>query len=426
MNCPICCETYTKCIRKPITCNYCNYVSCLNCIKIYLLDSVHTPHCMNCRHEWSHTFLIHHFHHFMKTEYREKREMILFEKQKALIPSLLPIAERKKKMETYMFYISRTQKELYSLYETTTITEDWRKEKRELKKTIRSLLNDYRYLLREDIHVERNHFIMKCTIEDCRGFLSSRYKCGLCSSQICSDCYLIKNTDHTCNPDTIATITELKKNTKSCPTCYIPIYKTEGCDQMWCIQCHTAFSWKTGNIEKGIIHNPHYFDYIKDKGIIPRNPLDVQCGGLPDYHQVYNYIIDQSFTYDEIIYLRKKYEKISHIREFMLPNELPFPNQQITYTDLLLDYILHKISDKQCKSTIYVREQKRLRGLEERQIIDAYVTIGEEAFRKLLQYCITFEEFIHEVEQCKSYTQNELNALNIRYEHTGFIRGDIL
>ena len=54
----------------------------------------------------------------------------------------------------------------------------------------------------------------------------------------------------------------------------------------------------------------------------------------------------------------------------MLPNELPFPNQQITYTDLLLDYILHKISEKQCKSTIYVREQKRLRGLEERQIIN--------------------------------------------------------
>jgi len=402
----------------------------MNCIKIYLLDSFHTPHCMNCRHEWSHTFLSTHFHHFMKTEYRTKREFILFEQQKALIPSLLPMAERKKKIETYLFYITRTQNELHSLYEnsilTTTSIEDLRKERRELKRTIRSLFQDYRYVLREDISSERKLFIMRCTVEDCKGFLSSRYKCGLCASQICSDCHLVKNTEHTCHPDTIATINELKKNTKPCPSCHIPIYKTDGCDQMWCIQCHTAFSWKSGQIEKGIIHNPHYFDYIKDNGTIPRNPLDIPCGGLPEYHQVYEYIIHQSFSYDEIIYLRKQYEKLTHLREFTLPNELPLPNEQVSHTNLLLDYMLNKINEKQCKSTIYVREQKRLRGLEERQIIDAYVTIGEEAFRKLLQYHVSFEEFIHEIEHCKLYTQTELQKLTTRYEHTGFIQDNVL
>ena len=30
----------------------------------------------------------------------------------------------------------------------------------------------------------------------------------------------------------------------------------KNCDQMWCVQCHTAFSWKTGLKVNGVIHNP--------------------------------------------------------------------------------------------------------------------------------------------------------------------------
>jgi hypothetical protein len=366
----------------------------------------------------------------MKTEYRAKREQLLFEQQKSLIPALLPRAEREKKSEIYLQYITRTQRELTNWYDATIIdsvpVEDWKREKRELKRTIRALLQDRHYLLVEDLHTERKSFIMKCTVENCKGFLSTRYKCGLCETQICSECHGIKDQQHECNPDNIATVLEIKKNTKPCPSCHIPIFKSDGCDQMWCIQCHTAFSWKSGQIEKGIIHNPHYFDYLKEHGTMQRNPLDIPCGGLPNYRQVYEYMLHQPYTYDEVTYLRKKYERFSHLREYTLQHELPVPTEQVNYQDLLLDYILNRITEKQFKSTIYVREQKRNRGLEERQIIEAYVTIGEEAFRKLVQLYISIEEFINEIEQCKMYSQTELHKLNIQYEHTGFIRHDIL
>ena len=43
------------------------------------------------------------------------------------------------------------------------------------------------------------------------------------------------------------------------------------CDQMYCIQCNTAFSWKTNQIETGRIHNPHYYEQLRKKNvIIPR------------------------------------------------------------------------------------------------------------------------------------------------------------
>ncbi len=50
------------------------------------------------------------------------------------------------------------------------------------------------------------------------------------------------------------------------------------CDQMWCTSCNTAFSWKTLKIVNGTIHNPHYFEYMRQNGQRDRDPLDIQCG----------------------------------------------------------------------------------------------------------------------------------------------------
>ena len=51
----------------------------------------------------------------------------------------------------------------------------------------------------------------------------------------------------------------------------------KNCDQMWCTQCHTAFSWKTGKIET-TIHNPHFYEWQRQNGTVVRNPNDIECG----------------------------------------------------------------------------------------------------------------------------------------------------
>jgi hypothetical protein len=48
---------------------------------------------------------------------------------------------------------------------------------------------------------------------------------------------------------------------------------------MFCILCHTSFSWRTGKIETGIIYNPHYFEWLQNSGtVIERNPNEIRCG----------------------------------------------------------------------------------------------------------------------------------------------------
>ena len=61
------------------------------------------------------------------------------------------------------------------------------------------------------------------------------------------------------------------------------ISKIDGCDQMWCIKCHTQFSWRNGNIITGYNHNPEFFRWMRESGqIIPRRdegPLNREiCG----------------------------------------------------------------------------------------------------------------------------------------------------
>jgi hypothetical protein len=94
-----------------------------------------------------------------------------------------------------------------------------------------------------------------------------------------------KDAPHTCDPNNVATAKLLATDTKACPKCRTQIFKISGCDQMWCTQCHTAFSWKTGNVEN-TIHNPHYYEWKRNNGGLARAAGDVACGHELDHRTV--------------------------------------------------------------------------------------------------------------------------------------------
>ena len=141
-----------------------------------------------------------------------------------------------------------------------------------------SLIVHYQEMMNEKVHSEKKSFIMRCQVENCQGFLSTQYKCGLCKTNTCPTCYTVKDEGHVCNPDDVSSARMIREETKPCPTCTTRIYKIDGCDQMWCIECKTAFSWKSGEIVNGKIHNPHYYEYLrKTQGFVPRADAPNPC-----------------------------------------------------------------------------------------------------------------------------------------------------
>jgi len=129
---------------------------------------------------------------------------------------------------------------------------------------------------------ESKKFVMQCQNSGCRGMLSTQYKCGICTKHTCPKCYLLIEDDHVCKQEDMDTVEELRKNTRPCPNCGLRISKIDGCDQMWCIECKTAFSWSKGTVEKGVVHNPHYYQWMRQNGAVPRNPNEHNegCGNI--------------------------------------------------------------------------------------------------------------------------------------------------
>ena len=355
-NCCICDENINKTNHSLIKCPYCSFEACRVCCETFVLDKS-IAMCMNtaCGKEWTRKQIINIFTKtFVSDKWKKKREIVLFDREIALLPATQIIVEQEIQKEKYMTEIKEIDK----------IMSDLNKRRLQLQIKIRNNLNS---------EVHRKVFIRACSQENCRGFLSSQWKCGLCDHYTCSECHLVKgltrDCEHTCNPDELATAKLLEKDTKCCPKCATGIFKIDGCDQMWCTQCHTAFSWRTGLIETKI-HNPHFYEWQRQNlGSVPRNPGDNLCGNNELTHRTLNDLsniiykkvgINHTPLKDKakILYINLSIiiRKILHLRETQMP--LYQVDNIENNLKLRVKYLRNKISKDEFK-IILQRDNKK-------------------------------------------------------------------
>jgi hypothetical protein len=229
-----------------------------------------------CGREWTREYMVNTLKKaWISKEYKEHRENILYDQERGLLPATQEVANARKEFNERQKDLTNIDNQIRALKEQRSI----------ISNQMITLFNRSRNMQAANTTEERRAFVKKCPAEDCPGYLSSQWKCGTCNIWACPDCHIVKgldrNEEHTCDPDTLATARLLAQDTKACPKCHIDIYKIDGCNQMWCVRCHTAFDWRTLRIEQGNVHNPHYFQYMRDtnNGVVPRNPLDNPCGG---------------------------------------------------------------------------------------------------------------------------------------------------
>lgn len=75
----------------------------------------------------------------------------------------------------------------------------------------------------------------------------------------------METAGHVCNPHDKESVEMIRKSTKQCPKCCTRIEKIDGCSQMWCTTCNSAFDWQSGEPINGPIHNPHYFEWLSSQ-----------------------------------------------------------------------------------------------------------------------------------------------------------------
>ena len=610
MSCNICCDSYNKSSRSKVSCPYCDFEVCRTCCETYILSET-MPKCMEpkCAKEWSRKFLRENFTNvFLTSKYKEHLENTLFDQEKALMPATQPIVEEK----------IRKRNIKKQMMEIEALMEDLRRQHRALENSL--LYPGTGSSSSANAKEEKQHFVRQCPAANCRGFLSSQWKCGICELWTCPDCHELKGAtrdcEHKCDPNNVETAKMLAKDSKPCPKCQSLIFKISGCfaentpillwdgsykmsqditigdilvgddgekrvvedlvsgedelyeinqtpicvsnkhknleqnkntsyivnskhtlvlktklnnirdiddiqlitiddylkltsdekkelygfkiyrikndidiyeeyilteieirhvqkgtyygwkvngnnnrfllddftvvkncDQMWCTQCHTAFSWKTGKLEKHI-HNPHYYEWQRKNGggVAPRNPEDIECGReLTHYtcehiqtgarrHNSLCKLTTEVYTnwrgekscrtihkYDEqIAILCDIVRHTIHVVRAELPN---FQTDYVTRNqDLRVKYLENLISDEDFKMLIQRNDKKNRKNTEVAQVIQLANTAFTDIIYRVIDHLQKSEPdkaditpFMNEIAEIIKYCNNIFRDVAFTY-----------
>jgi len=358
---------------------------------------------MNCRRFWPAEFIESSFTKvFRDGELRKHRENVLMDLEKAMLPASQSHVVAKKlelELREHLKAYSERQKELHQLL-------------RNGRKVIEDLRIQINNVSKTGVN-EVKKFVRKCPVIDCRGFLNTNWHCELCTSNICKDCNEVKLTDHVCDEDAKKTMELINKDCKPCPSCGTLIHKLVGCDQMFCVDCKTAFSWKKGTIETGVVHNPHYYQWVRNNnnGVIARNPLDIPCGGLPDYGTVCAFIRKRyrilNVPRTEGYVLSDIHILASHMLNYEMPR---FRTEPVNNIDLRVKYLMDDIDETDMKRQLNAREKLLHKQREFINVYRMFVDIASDNFRQYLETSFDDQQFL-------GYTRRLINEFHslIRY-----------
>ena len=420
----------------------------------------------------------------------------------------------------------------------------------------------------------KREFLMRCPAEECRGFLSTAYKCGICEKHTCSDCLeCLGLTDdsgldalkagHTCKPENVESAKAIKKETRPCPKCGARIFKIDGCfakdipilmwngesvmsqnikigdelvgddghkrvveelcsgedemyevtqtrgisytvnskhklalkeldkpdvieivvddylklpeaskkllygfkaisdtrseitvksigkgsyfgwsvngnkrfvmedmtclrncDQMWCTVdgCSTAFSWNTGHVVTGRVHNPHYYEWLRrNGGGAEREVGDIPCGGVPTAHVFMRQVIRSTLESGEKNRLLEVHRNITEFQARL--TAYPARPDALMNKELNVRYLMNEITEDVWKQKLEHTEAAFNRKKEIGQLLQTFVTASADILQGIVgrmedtsvspDSVVAFirEVAMPQLESLRSYTNESFNTM---------------
>ena len=388
MDCGVCCEPFNKSNRFKITCGFCQHTACRTCVQTFLTSKVIDPICMNCASSWDMEFLDQNCtRQFVCRDFRNHRRSLLMQREQCHMPSA----------QTWIAHDNERRDLSNKIKELERQTWELENERYDLMYMLNS--NNF-----SSSQVKKK-FTRKCPHTGCKGFLSQQWKCDVCENWTCPDCNEVKgpvrNSDHTCDPDDVATTRLIAKDCKPCPNCGIMISKIVGCNQMWCTECNTAFDWKSLRIITGNIHNPHFFEARRSMGLNLRNPADIPCGGLPLMEEL-----------EEVVQSRQ--QATIYVQMACALEGIEEPREPDNHT-FRVEYLRGGLGDHALGRIIESRDRKYQHDREEYAVVFMARTTMTDFMRQGVQGELPARVMVENIEKIVNYANESLEKICLRY-----------
>lgn len=393
MECSICVETITA--SKNATCPFCNFQVCNTCLKKFITSRSDDAGCMNpdCSRGYDRDILLQLLpSSWLNKEYKKHRENVLLERETSMMPSTIPFVEHEKRKRKATKEISEMEAEKNQLRERMCI----------ISKRQRELL---RITTSNEVTPENKTFAQRCLIENCKGWLSTSWRCTRCDTITCNKCHtpLAKTKEecvgHVCNEQDVESIASILSQSTKCPDCSISIHRISGCDQMFCAPpagCGACFSYRTGKRVNGVIHNPHYFEAMRLAGHTHREAGDIPCGGLVAPNELLRRCGAHEVSQELMNFIRL----VRHIEVVELPRyRTPLETQT---RSLRVQFMMGDFREEEFKKKIQRREKQEGKNREITQVLE------------MVQHTITDElrSFVVEKDgKASTYVRNGLNII---------------
>ncbi len=256
-------------------------------------------------------------------------------------------------------------------------------------------------------------FVMKCGKPDCNGFVGTNWACGLCETKFCKDCNEEETEGHLCDPDHKATAQALRKEAKPCPKCAAMISKIDGCDQMWCTQCQTAFSWRTGQIETTHIHNPHYFQWMRSNGTVAPPRPNGECLTPAEVLEQSAYYLRH--TRDLLNWVRT----IRHYQYEVRHNTRSLQDRQNDEwrRELRVQRLIDEITDEEWKNKLQRGEKAAQKTFRVVEVLEMFCQVGIDFLREAMLDTSDKEAINRQFEELRNYCNNAFTKINKRYNN---------